>query len=261
MDKQNKKGNRYKENTKKKVKTNKNLIPNIILIFFIILFVFSGFKIIMWFLNNRENKKIAEEISQAITIDEENVEEKEKYKVDFQALKDKNSDTVGFLKVNGTNIEYTVVKGTNNSYYLKHNFNKESNSAGWIFADYKNKVDGTDKNLVIYGHNMRDDSMFGSLKNILNDDWHNEEENKYVTFITENDNSIYEVFSVYQVADEDYYITTDFKDNEFNDFIKTVKSRSKFDFGVDVNENDNILTLSTCANNNKYRVVLHAKKI
>ena len=124
MNKQNKKGNRYKENTKKKVKTNKKLIPNIILIFFIILFVFSGFKIIMWFLNNRENKKIAEEISQAITIDEENVEEKEKYKVDFQALKDKNSDTVGFLKVNGTNIEYTVVKGTNNSYYLKHNFNK-----------------------------------------------------------------------------------------------------------------------------------------
>lgn len=261
MNKQNKKGNRYKENTKKKVKTNKNLIPNIILIFFIILFVFSGFKIIMWFLNNRENKKIAEEISQAITINEENVEEKEKYKVDFQTLKEKNSDTVGFLKVNGTNIEYTVVKGTNNSYYLKHNFNKESNSAGWIFADYKNKVDGTDKNLVIYGHNMRDDSMFGSLKNILNDDWHNEEENKYVTFITENDNSIYEVFSVYQVADEDYYITTDFKDNEFNDFIKTIKSRSKFDFGVDVNENDNILTLSTCANNNKYRVVLHAKKI
>ena len=261
MNKQNKKGNGYKENTKKKVKTNKNLIPNIILIFFIILFVFSGFKIIMWFLNNRENKKIAEEISQAITINEENVEEKEKYKVDFQTLKEKNSDTVGFLKVNGTNIEYTVVKGTNNSYYLKHNFNKESNSAGWIFADYKNKVDGTDKNLVIYGHNMRDDSMFGSLKNILNDDWHNEEENKYVTFITENDNSIYEVFSVYQVADEDYYITTDFKDNEFNDFIKTIKSRSKFDFGVDVNENDNILTLSTCANNNKYRVVLHAKKI
>ena len=121
LNKQNKKGNRYKENTKKKVKTNKNLIPNIILIFFIILFVFSGFKIIMWFLNNRENKKIAEEISQAITINEENVEEKEKYKVDFQTLKEKNSDTVGFLKVNGTNIEYTVVKGTNNSYYLKHN--------------------------------------------------------------------------------------------------------------------------------------------
>ena len=260
LNKKNKKGKRYKENSRKKEKTNKNLISNIILILFIILFIFSSFKIIMWILNNRENKKIAEEISQAIIIDEENKEEN-KYKVDFQALKYKNPDTVGFLKVNGTNIEYTVVKGTNNSYYLKHNFNKESNSAGWIFADYKNKVDGTDKNLVIYGHNMRDDNMFGSLKNILNDDWHNEEENKYVIFITENDNSIYEVFSVYQVADEDYYITTDFKDNEFNDFIKTIQSRSKFDFPVYVSENDNILTLSTCANNNKYRVVLHAKKI
>ncbi|MGN1301492.1 MAG: sortase domain-bontaining protein, partial [Clostridia bacterium] len=181
MNKKNKKGKRYKENSRKKEKTNKNLISNIILILFIILFIFSSFKIIMWILNNRENKKIAEEISQAIIIDEENKEEKYKYNVDFQALKYKNPDTVGFLKVNGTNIEYTVVKGTNNSYYLKHNFNKESNSAGWIFADYKNKVDGTDKNLVIYGHNMRDDNMFGSLKNILNDDWHNEEENKYVT--------------------------------------------------------------------------------
>lgn len=262
MNKQNKKGNRYKENTKKKVKTNKNLIPNIILIFFIILFVFSGFKIIMWFLNNRENKKIAEEISQAITINEENVEEKEKYKVDFQTLKEKNSDTVGFLKVNGTNIEYTVVKGTNNSYYLKHNFNKESNSAGWIFADYKNKVDGTDKNIVIYGHNMRDDSMFGSLKNILNSDWYDNEENTNITLYTENEKCIYKVFSIYKIESEDYYITTEFEnDKKFEQFVNTIKKRSIKEFDIDVSESDNILTLSTCANNNKYRVVLHAKKI
>ena len=115
LDKKKKKGKRYKENSRKNEKTNKNLISNIILILFIILFIFSSFKIIMWFLNNRENKKIAEEISQAIIIDEESKEEKDKYKVNFQDLKDKNSDTVGFLKVNGTNIEYTVVKGTNNS--------------------------------------------------------------------------------------------------------------------------------------------------
>ena len=242
-----------------KKKTN---IPIIILmIFFIILLFFSGTKIVIWYMNNQNNKKISDEIAEFVTVDETKEDNEEKYVVDFEKLKEKNSDIVAWLKVNGTNIETTVVKTTNNDYYLTHNFNKEYNSAGWIFADYKNKVDGTDKNLVIYGHNMRDDSMFGSLKNILNDDWHNEEENKYVTFVTENDNSIYEVFSVYQVADEDYYITTDFKDNEFNDFIKTIKSRSKFDFDVDVNENDNILTLSTCANNNKYRVVLHAKKI
>ena len=257
-----KKGKRYKENSRKNEKTNKNLISNIILILFIILFIFSSFKIIMWFLNNRENKKIAEEISQAIIIDEESKEEKDKYKVNFQDLKDKNSDTVGFLKVNGTNIEYTVVKGTNNIYYLKHNFNKESNSAGWIFADYKNKVDGTDKNLVIYGHNMRDDSMFGSLKWVINEEWYNNEDNKYITLVTENETQIYEVFSVYQIEKEDYYIQTKFNtEKKFSAFLETIKKRSKKDFNVDVNKEDNILTLSTCANNNKYRVVLHAKKI
>ena len=261
MNKKNKKGKRYKENTKKKEKTNKNLTSNIILILFIILFIFSSFKIIMWFLNNRENKKIAEEISQAIIIDEENKEEKDKYKVDFQALKDKNFDTVGFLKVNGTNIEYTVVKGANNSYYLKHNFNKESNSAGWIFADYKNKVDGTDKNLVIYGHNMRDDSMFGSLKNVIKEEWYDNKDNQYITFITENEYQTYQIFSIYQTEKEDYYIQTEFSDDEFSKFINTIKQRSKKDFNVNVSNEDTILTLSTCANNNKYRVVLHAKKI
>ena len=191
----------------------KSNIPSIILMcFFTALLIYSGTKIVIWYMNNQNNKKISDEIAEFVTVDETKEDDEEKYVVDFEKLKEKNSDIVAWLKVKGTNIETTVVKSTNNDYYLTHNFNKEYNSAGWIFADYKNKVDGTDKNLVIYGHNMRNDSMFGSLKNILNDDWHNEEENKYVTFITENDNSIYEVFSVYQVADEDYYITTDFKD-------------------------------------------------
>ena len=72
---------------------------------------------------------------------------------------------------------------------------------------------------------------------------------------------IYEVFSVYQIEAEDYYIQTSFTQESFSDFIKTLKKRSITDFGVEVGENDSILTLSTCANNNQYRVVLHAKKI
>ena len=246
---------------KEKQKSKKTLfIIRIMQLIFLILLIYSSLCIIVWAKNNKENKEIISNIEKSVEIDSTNDEE-HKYKVNFEKLKQENSDTVAWLKVENTNIEIPVVQAKDNSYYLTHNFNKKYNVAGWVFADYKNKFDETDKNIVVYGHNMRDDSMFGSLKNILNDDWHNEEENKYVTFITENDNSIYEVFSVYQVADEDYYITTDFKDNEFNDFIKTIKSRSKFDFDVDINENDNILTLSTCANNNKYRVVLHAKKI
>lgn len=213
-------------------------------------------------MNNQNNKKISDEIAEFVTVDETKEDDEEKYVVDFEKLKEKNSDIVAWLKVKGTNIETTVVKSTNNDYYLTHNFNKEYNSAGWIFADYKNKVDGTDKNIVIYGHNMRDDSMFGSLKWVINEDWYNNEDNKYITLITENETQVYEVFSVYQIEKEDYYIQTNFNtEKEFNTFAQTIKKRSKKDFNVDVNENDNILTLSTCANNNKYRVVLHAKKI
>ena len=239
----------------------KSNIPSIILMcFFTALLIYSGTKIVIWYMNNQNNKKISDEIAEFVTVDE--TKEDEKYAVDFEKLKEKNSDVVAWLKVNGTNIETTVVKTTDNDYYLTHNFNKEYNSAGWIFADYKNKVDGTDKNIVIYGHNMRDDSMFGSLKWVINEDWYNNEDNKYITLITENETQVYEVFSVYQIEKEDYYIQTNFNtEKEFNTFAQTIKKRSKKDFNVDVNENDNILTLSTCANNNKYRVVLHAKKI
>ncbi|MEF2620126.1 MAG: class B sortase [Clostridia bacterium] len=241
----------------------KSNIPSIILMcFFTALLIYSGTKIVIWYMNNQNNKKISDEIAEFVTVDETKEDDEEKYVVDFEKLKEKNSDIVAWLKVKGTNIETTVVKSTNNDYYLTHNFNKEYNSAGWIFADYKNKVDGTDKNLVIYGHNMRDDSMFGSLKWVINEDWYNNEDNKYITLITENETQVYEVFSVYQIEKEDYYIQTNFNtEKEFNTFAQTIKKRSKKDFNVDVNENDNILTLSTCANNNKYRVVLHAKKI
>ena len=241
-----------------KKKTN---IPSIILLcIFIILLFFSGTKIVIWYMNNQNNKKISDEISKLVTVDE--TKEDEKYVVNFEKLKEKNPDVVAWLKVNGTNIETIVVKTIDNDYYLTHNFNKEYNSAGWIFADYKNKVDGTDKNLVIYGHNMRDDSMFGSLKWVINEDWYNNEDNKYITLITENETQVYEVFSVYQIEKEDYYIQTNFDtEKEFNTFAQTIKKRSKKDFNVDVNKEDAVLTLSTCANNNKYRVVLHAKKI
>ena len=242
-------------------KKKSNIRSIILMCFFTALLIYSGTKIVIWYMNNQNNKKISDEIAEFVTVDETK-EDDEKYVVDFEKLKEKNSDIVAWLKVNGTNIETTVVKTTDNDYYLTHNFNKEYNSAGWIFADYKNKVDGTDKNLVIYGHNMRDDSMFGSLKWVINEDWYNNEDNKYITLITENETQVYEVFSVYQTEKEDYYIQTNFNtEKEFNTFAQTIKKRSKKDFNVDVNKEDNILTLSTCANNNKYRVVLHAKKI
>ena len=166
----------------KKENNKKNFI--IILQFtFIIMLIISAIEIIKWYKENKENENLSKEILNSVTINE-NEESTTKYNIDFEKLKEKNHDTVAWLKVNGTNIEYPVVKSEDNSYYLNHNFEKEYNEAGWIFADYKNKFDGTDKNIVIYGHNRRDGSMFGSLENILNSDWYDNVENRKLTFIT-----------------------------------------------------------------------------
>lgn len=184
----------------------------------------------------------------------------EQYQIDFKLLKEQNNETVGYIKVNNTNIDYVVVQHNDNSYYLKHNFEKSWNNAGWIFADYHNKLDETDKNIVIFGHNTRDNSMFGTLKSTLNEDWYKNEENHIVVFVTEKGTYYYQVFSTYSIKPEDYYINTVFKtDDEFNDFIKTIKSRSIYDYGIEVSKEDKILTLSSCISDVSKRVVLHAK--
>lgn len=237
-----------------------NVVMRIIELIFLILLVYSSINIFKWYNNNKENKQIINEIAESVTINEDTNEEK-KYKINFEELKQKNSDTVAWLKVENTNIEFPLVQANNNSYYLTHNFDKKYNVAGWIFVDYKNKLDGTDRNIVVYGHNMKDNSMFGSLKDVITEEWYNNEENKYITFVTENDYQTYQVFSVYQIKTEDYYIKTEFKNNEFTEFIDTITKRSKKDFGINVSKEDTILTLSTCANNNKYRVVLHSVRV
>ena len=241
----------------------KKIILYILMLGFVTMFIFSGYKIFEYIKNSKENEKIVEKISEYITTNiSENNNERDEVNVNFNLLKEKNSDTIGYLKVNGTEVENVVVQAKDNDYYLTHNFEKNNNSAGWIFADYRNKFDGTDKNIIIYGHNMRNNTMFGTLKNILKKEWQENENNKKITFITENESCTYEVFSVYEIQAEDYYTTVYFKDDEnFQEFIEKIKSRSKKDFNVNVTNENQILTLSTCANNNKYRVVLHAVKL
>lgn len=237
------------------------VISIILILIFISILVISGFKIIKYFKDAKDNEKILNLISEDIQVQESVGEGTQpKYSIDFASLKEKNSDTVGFLKVNGTDVEHMVVKGIDNSYYLTHNFERNYNNAGWPFVDYRNILDGTDKNIVIYGHNMKNNTMFGTLKNILTKEWQENNENRFITFITEGKEEKYEVFSVYQIEEEAYYLTTDFSNMDFQIFIDTLKSRSTYDFNVDIANTDQILTLSTCANNNKYRIVLHAKK-
>lgn len=241
------------------MKKKSKILITLIQIVLIAVIIFSGIKIIEWIKSNKKNKDIMSEIKENVVINNEMDSNNEEYKIDFAKLKQKNSDAIAWIKVNGTDIDFPVVKGTDNSYYLTHDFDKEKNKAGWIFADYRNKFDGTDKNIIIYGHNMKNGSMFASLKDVIKEEWYNNENNKYIALITENENCKYQVFSVYQIETEEYYLQTNI--SNFKEFVEKIKGRSKKDFNVDIKETDSILTLSTCADNTKYRVVLHAVKI
>lgn len=245
-----------------KIKNKKVMIIRIISFIIIIICITN---IAKWFLENKKNKNLLSDMTNLVKVaDIIKIEETEveKYIIEFEKLKDKNQDVFAWIKVKGTSIEYPIVQSKDNNYYLTHSLDKSYNSAGWIFADYRNKIDGSDKNLVIYGHNRRDGSMFGTLKNILKKEWYDTSENQYITFEREGKTEIYQVFSVYQIEVEDYYIKTNFNDDrEFEDFINTIKSRSIKDFKNEVTKADNIITLSTCGNDNRYRVVLHAKKM
>lgn len=238
-----------------------NALMILILIVSIVGIIYSGYNILVWKKNVDRNREIKKEINKSITIDEKEEKEEEKYSVDFEELKKVNSDTVAYLKVNNTNIDYVVVKGNDNSYYLNHNFYNEYNIAGWVFADYKNKLDGTDRNLIIYGHSTKDGSMFGTLGETQKREWQENGDN-LIVLITENEKALYQVFSTYTIVPEDYYITTEFSsDEDFKEFINELKSRSNYDFNVDVDAGDSILTLSSCNLTGSRRIVVHAKKI
>ena len=182
--------------------------------------------------------------------------------VDFSNLMEKNKDTVAWIQVKGTNINYPVVQTDNNSYYLTHAYDGKYNTGGWLFMDYRNNISSLeDRNTIIYGHARIDGTMLGSLSRIFYSSWVNNKDNYIVRLSTPTHNTMWQVFSVYETPVEMYYITTKFaNDNDYSVFLDTMKSRSKYDFNTDVDINDKVLTLSTCNGNNK-RVVLHAKLI
>ena len=183
--------------------------------------------------------------------------------VDFTQLLKQNKDTIGWLIVNNTNINYPVVQTTNNDYYLSHSFNRSKNYAGWVYADFRNNFkEELSKNTVIYAHGRKDGVMFGSLMNTLKKNWYTKNENQIIQFSTLKYNTMWQIFSIYKIEAESYYITTDFStETSFEEFINTMKSRSIYDFGTDVGANDKILTLSTCYNDKGIRLVVQAKLV
>ena len=181
--------------------------------------------------------------------------------VDFFDLKEVNKDTVGWIQVNGTNINYPFVQTKDNSYYLTHAFDKSNNSAGWVFLDYRNNKDFTDKHNIIYAHGRYDKTMFGTLRNALTNGWLKNKNNFVFKISTPYENSLWQVFSIYHIPTTSDYLQIKFKDDEeFNKFTKMLIDRSAHKFDTKVGSNDKLLTLSTCYNETE-RVVLHAKLI
>ena len=127
--------------------------------------------------------------------------------------------------------------------------------------DYRNNRDLNNKNTILYAHGRMDKTMFGSLYMTQYSSWYKNKSNHIIRISTELENTLWQVFSVYKIEEESYYIKTDFSnDVEFNEFLTTIKNRSKYDFNTELTSSDKILTLSTCAND-KERYVVHAKLI
>lgn len=177
----------------------------------------------------------------------------------FAKLKKINNETVGFLTVNGTNINYPIVQHNDNSYYLKRDIYKKKSSMGWVYLDYRNSKNEFDSNNIIYGHSMLNGTMFGTLKNVLTSNFRKNSDNMIISYDTPNGQYKFKIFSGYRVEYTTDYLKTDFESKkEFDSFVKLIRGRSTFKTSDKVVYGDKILTLSTCAGNGKKRLVVHA---
>ena len=254
----------------------------VFLIFFLSIFLFSLYKLYSWHSDNKKIGNIEEDVIENTSVQEkadtdntQNVNPPEDkandywdyikmnlLEVNFSDLIAKNSDTVGWIQVKGTNINYPIVKTTDNNLYLNHAFDKTENEAGWVFMDYRNDAVNFNQNTIIYAHSRLTGSMFGSLKNILDSSWYSNKENHIIRLSTPTENTMWQVFSVYTIPKESYYITPTFNtDEEYLEFLNTIKNRSEVEFSGTVNTSDKVLTLSTCKDNFGNRIVMHAKLI
>ena len=212
--------------------------------------IFALSKIINWQTDTDAINTIIQQVQSTTTDDGQ---------IDFDALKRINSDTIGWLRLAGTKIDYPVVQTDNNQFYLSHSFDKTINSAGWIFMDYRN-VGLNEQNTIIYAHGRLDGTMFGSLRTTLTNEWQAEYGNHNLLFITPTDRTYWRLFSVYKIPTTDDYLQTVFTDTEFESFIEMIANRSLYDFQTPIASSNQILTLSTCYNDNE-KIVLHFKKI
>lgn len=263
------------------------IIKKILILIFIIsitITIYSSYKIITWEKDNQKTEKLIKSINKTQLIVEvsdtenttivpvENTPE-DKFNpyydyinfklidIDIKKLKEINNETKGWLVVPGTTINYPFVQTTDNNFYLNHSIDKSYNKAGWVFLDYRNNLNVSEKNTILYAHNRHDNTMFGNLNKTLTDEWYNDKNNHIVKLSTEYENTLWQIFSIYRINKTNDYIKTTFKsEKEYEEFISLIKNRTEKTFDTTITTNDRIITLSTC-HKDKERLVLHAKLI
>ncbi|WP_051912560.1 class B sortase [Carnobacterium funditum] len=173
---------------------------------------------------------------------------------------DLNSDYVGWLNIEDTAVDYPVVRGKDNEFYLKHNFYKEEDVLGAIFMDYRNAGMGLDKHTILYGHYAKYGQMFKDLDRYLSEDFlTNHSEFVFTDSFTKR---TYKIFSVHPSDANPKFLDVSFEENEFPDFVETLKNESIFSSDTPVSPEDNILTLVTCNYDVKDgRLFIHAVEI
>ena len=219
-------------------------------------FFISSFVSVKWFFETQKSKKVSKDIISKVTKTvNNNTSEYKKIDIDFSELLKLNNQVVGWIKIDDTEINYPVVKGDDNSYYLTHNILNENSQNGWIFMDYNNSSDFSDNNTVIYGHNIKSGIMFSDLTKIYNGKVNND-----ILIYLKNGNIYrYSIYSCYMREPDDISINTKIKDSSLTDYMNQMKNRSVRQYNVNIVLNDNI-TLSTCDSSGKKRIIVHGIK-
>lgn len=251
-----------------------SILSNVVLVIAIAVFLFSGYKLYSIYSEYSKGDSEYESIlNEVITIEtpektEETGEEEKKaehvvLKVDFEKLQAINPDAVAWISFdNPKKISYPVVRGSDNDKYLKTTFEGKKNSSGAIFMDSSNAGDFTDKNTFIYGHNMKNGSMFGQLRKYKNADFY--KQNPYFYIYTPDGKEVkYQVYAVCIVEDtSESYKKFYADDNEYLKYLEYIKSISRYGTGVEVTAESQLVSLSTCTNvTETQRLLVHGVKI
>ena len=213
--------------------------------------------------NQIEEMAVTERDADSAEVAGPNAQLKPPIEVDFDKLKRVNEDVVGWIYVDALpDISYPIVKGKDNQTYLHQTYEKNYNFAGTIFVDYENSGDFSDCNTLVYGHNMKNGSMFGHLKKFREDDKLYKQD-KYFWILTPERNYRYEIITAYTTGvNSDTYTLFKGPGEEFEKYLETIKGYSEIQTDdTDLTIKDRIVTLSTCTGNESTRFVVQGKRV